>query len=82
MIKRVIKFILFKIVEGAALVGYVTGSYEFWTYIGLYNSDSEKTSIVAQYIFSSIITFLAAVIIWLVGWGLVIIVKKNWEWAK
>ena len=81
MKKRIFKFTLFKILEGIAAFGYVIGSKHLWRYLGLWDGD-EPPNIVVEYVTSSLMTFLAAVCIFLVGWGLITLIKKNWEWAE
>jgi len=79
MKKRILKFIIFNLGEIAGAIGFVMGSYDLWNYIGAF---TEKTSIIGQYILSSVMTFLAGVLISFIVWGLITLVKKNWEWAE
>ena len=80
---RVIKFIGFKIAEISGAVLFVYGSYHLWNYLLInVNTDWVELSTVVKCLVGSLYSFATLATIGMIIWGLIVLVKKNWEWAE
>jgi len=78
---RVIKFIGLKVAEIGIFVLYVEGSYRFMFYANCFR-DWNEMPLTAQYICAPLLMSSMLIFVGIFVFGIVQLIKLNWEWAE